>query len=77
MGLRPCGAGGIADELEPVHAYEPAHPLADADGYVAYPVKSASTTEASPTEARWEHERHLAAAESSRLKLQAILYLFG
>ena len=64
-----------SDGSEPEKRYEPDHPLADAQGYVAYPNISIFREMTDMTEAARSYEANLAAAKTTQDMLTAALEL--
>lgn len=63
------------DNSEPVRIFDPNHPQADAEGYVAYPNISIMREMADMIEASRSYEANLAAAKATRKMLEASLDL--
>jgi flagellar basal body rod protein FlgC len=68
--------GVVAGFFDPVHMYEPTHPLADEDGYVAYPARVSASPRAGKYCAE-EIGRYVMAAEASRARVKRVLDMLG
>ncbi len=63
------------DESEPVRVYDPSHPHADGQGYVAYPNISIFREMTDLVEASRSYEANLAASQATKQMLQSAMEL--